>query len=348
MEQPDTGQLSVELFRQESLRYEKVSYPARRGVLHRLSDGELDLWFRLNGQLKYLSGRPPAWQRPWEWLKLTLGDDWIYYSAGDYQGLYELCGEHYLQCPEYARYHPLGERPFAEGWVAGARKKALELLEGLEKAAAGAGGDIAKLYSIVAGRGPSFDWGRSLHGIIGGTIPVLPPDCRHVDYDVVPLVLADGCRYGCRFCCLGTKRPFSVRSKSRILHQIEGLKAMLGEELGNHLGLFVGQEDALAAGWERFTEAASEALERLGLGRGNMKGEPSVFAFASVGALLECTERGWRHLNRLPARLYLNVGLEAAGAEALGVLGKPLRPATVDAAFCRAVDINRHYANVEV
>lgn len=52
-----------------------------------------------------------------------------------------------------------------------------------------------------------------LNQIIGGRISVLPPDTRHADYRVLPLTIADGCLYHCRFCCVKSDRPFRKRSK---------------------------------------------------------------------------------------------------------------------------------------
>ena len=45
-----------------------------------------------------------------------------------------------------------------------------------------------------------------LHRLIGGQVTVLPPDTRHVDYEVIPIIVADGCLYHCGFCRVKTGR----------------------------------------------------------------------------------------------------------------------------------------------
>ena len=53
---------------------------------------------------------------------------------------------------------------------------------------------------------------EKLHQIIGGPVSVLPPDTRHVDYEVIPLMIADGCLYHCDFCCVKSRLSFQRRS----------------------------------------------------------------------------------------------------------------------------------------
>jgi radical SAM superfamily enzyme YgiQ (UPF0313 family) len=87
-----------------------------------------------------------------------------------------------------------------------------------------------------------------LNKIIGGRVSVLPPDTRHVDYDIIPLTIADGCLYHCRFCCVKTEQKFQVRSKENIHEQLRALKNHFGDDLVNYHALFLGNHDALAAG----------------------------------------------------------------------------------------------------
>ena len=87
-----------------------------------------------------------------------------------------------------------------------------------------------------------------LHRIIGATLPVLPPETIDVDYEVIPLILTEGCAYNCRFCLFKTTGGFRVRSPRNIAAQIRSLKDFYGADLINYNSLMLGQNDALAAG----------------------------------------------------------------------------------------------------
>ena len=88
---------------------------------------------------------------------------------------------------------------------------------------------------------------ENLHHIIGGRVSVLPPDTRHVDYEIIPLNIADGCLYHCKFCCVKSSRPFLARTENDIIQQIQRLKQLYGRNLYNYQSLFLGNHDALAA-----------------------------------------------------------------------------------------------------
>ena len=47
-----------------------------------------------------------------------------------------------------------------------------------------------------------YERSQQLNKIIGGRVSVLPPDTRHADYDIIPLNIAMGCLYHCKFCCV--------------------------------------------------------------------------------------------------------------------------------------------------
>ena len=49
---------------------------------------------------------------------------------------------------------------------------------------------------------------QKLNEIIGGRVSVLPPDTRHVDYEVIPVMISDGCLYHCDFCCVKSTSKF--------------------------------------------------------------------------------------------------------------------------------------------
>ena len=74
--------------------------------------------FNLNGEVKYITGTGPDWPHPAEWLKRTIGNDWVYYSTGSYYtGVVDLFGEYYLPCPSYPTNTLFRENPFARDKV---------------------------------------------------------------------------------------------------------------------------------------------------------------------------------------------------------------------------------------
>jgi tRNA A37 methylthiotransferase MiaB len=57
---------------------------------------------------------------------------------------------------------------------------------------------------------------KRLHRLIGRRVTVLPPDTRHVDYEVIPLMVADGCLYKCGFCRVKSGQDFAPRAREDI------------------------------------------------------------------------------------------------------------------------------------
>ena len=157
-------------------------------------------------------------------------------------------------------------------------------------------------------------------------MPPLPPDARHVDYDVLPVVVSDGCRHRCRFCSVRSAGAFRVRPKADVERQVGAVAKLCGPDLSNHAGVFLAQHDALGAGAEALEHAARAAYEAFGLDR-SLVGEPQLFLFGSVRSLLECGEAPFAALERLPFRSYVDVGMESADAATLEALGKSVTAA---------------------
>ncbi len=61
---------------------------------------------------KYIQGRRDDWPNPAEWLKRTQGNDWIYYSSGDYNGIVGRFGEYYFPCLSYPSNSIMADKPF--------------------------------------------------------------------------------------------------------------------------------------------------------------------------------------------------------------------------------------------
>jgi radical SAM superfamily enzyme YgiQ (UPF0313 family) len=124
-----------------------------------------------------------------------------------------------------------------------------------------------------------------LHHLINGQMTVLPPESRHVDYEVIPIIIADGCLYHCGFCRVKTGQDFVPRSPKDIIGQIKNLKRFYGQDLQNYNAIFLGQHDALSAGRELLEFAARNAYEMFELERSHLKGA-CLFLFGSVDSMI--------------------------------------------------------------
>jgi len=329
--------------------YTKVSYPIRYGVYDEVRTREYVFQFNLHGEIKYVSGRLD-WPNPAEWLKRSQGNDWTYYSSGDYNGVVERFGEYYFPCFPYPTNSIMPDEPFLYGSVQRGLQAAGRVGETLRRAGAGAVGREVRQFldrAAACDADRLARRARQFHRIIGGRVSVLPPDARHADYEVVPIILADGCLYNCLFCSVKSGRGLAARPIRNVLAQIEGLKAFLGPDLRNYNALFLGQHDALAAGAGQIESAALAAYHSLGFENSVMK-KPTLFLFGSVDSLLSSKESLFRSLNGMPFFTYINVGLESADAGTLRLLGKPLSDGSVRDAFARMLDVNRNYDRMEV
>lgn len=328
---------------------EKGGFPLRYGEGAQITTSEMILELDAAGRLKYMTGRTPEWPHPLEYLKRTDGNDWVYYSLGEYADHVSLYGEYYLPCPNYPTNRPLGGEPFR-------RKVVVEVLRSGPKA----------LKELGRRRGPEYrelepfleglevneperlaHHAALLHEIIDSPVPVLPPDARHVDYDVIPVIVADGCRYGCRFCCVNDHKRLAPRTKDQIRAQLEGLQRWLGRQKGNYQGLFLGLHDALAVRGDLLRWTIEKAYTRLGFD-GSTFSRPHLFMFASVDSLLNADDELFDWLDKIPWSTFINVGLESADSTILAQLGKPLTPDTVKAGLQRMLEINALCPRIEV
>ncbi len=280
--------------------------------------------FDLLGGLKYIQGRREDWPNPGEWLKRSQGNDWTYYSAGDYGGIVERFGEYYFPCFSYPSNSIMGDRPFRSKGV----QRALHAARDLPGRVGTIGSrhfppEIAGFLDRVAAHHPRRSHrGRvRLHRLIGGRVSVLPPDARHADYEVIPLVLADGCLYNCGFCSVKSGRGLKTRSRASVTAQIAGLKEFYGPELRNYNALFLGRHDALQAGADLIEFAAEAAYDRLGFAH-SLMGRPTLFFFGSADSLLGADDRLFRRLDKIPYFTYINIGLESFDGATLELLEK--------------------------
>jgi radical SAM superfamily enzyme YgiQ (UPF0313 family) len=350
MEQFQIEDLIITPAKKGADKYAKISYPLRFGMFSEIRNNAYTYQFNLNGEIKTIQGRGEGWLDASEWLKRTAGNDWVYFSAGGYTGAYDFTGEYYVPCLPYDSNTVYGNGRFESSEVISAFaswERLQKKLESLDLASLPP--EAADCIRRIIEKSPAVLEQRAdrLHRIIGGRVTVLPPDTRHVEYDVIPVNIADGCLYHCGFCRVKSKSGYKVRAETDIIGQIEQLKAFYDRDIVNYNSVFLGQHDALNAGEDVIVRAAATAFERLNLGHACMK-EPRLFLFGSVDSLLNAEASLFKSLNRLPFQTYINIGLESADAQALSVLKKPLNPDKVTEAFNQLMAVNRQYNRVEI
>lgn len=350
MESYQIGDFSIVLEKEGAREFSKVSYPIRYGCFSEIKTSLYTFEFNLNGEIKHIQGRAPHWPDPTEWLKRTPGNDWVYYSAGDYRGVVELFGEYYFPCLSYPSNSIMGEDPFEDPRVTSAIHSWKALKSPIEALLSHLRPPPLKAFlaSVVQkDENTLAERARTLHQIIGGRVTVLPPDSRHVDYEIIPLMVSDGCAYQCEFCQVKSGRPFSPRSKENILEQIKNLKKFFGRDLRNYNSIFLGEHDALRVGPTLLEFAAEKAYEIFEFRDSYMRGA-FLFLFGSAHAFLSSADALFHRLNRLPFRTYINVGLESADPTTLTALGKPVSAEIVREAFDRMIEINRQFERLEI
>jgi hypothetical protein len=330
------------------------NYPARYGLFGEIRTREFTFHFNPTGEIRYMRGLTRAWPHPWEWLKRSWGNDWIYYSVGLDRGqgrVRDWVGENYLPCLSYESNAIREVNPYVEPGIAVAFSAWSQVygtlctsnLDGLPE-------DLRTFVENVIRTNDDnalIVQADELHRIIGGRVSVLPPDTRHVDYEVIPVNIADGCLYKCRFCTVKSRAKFAPKTKGEIVEQIEALKTFYGPNLQNLNAIFVGDHDALAAGGELIAFAAESAHEAFGFERPH-GGTPSLFLFGSAGSFLKSGDATFERLEALPYKVYINLGLESFDDPTLKQLGKPITPAMVKESLLKMVAVNERYPSVEV
>ncbi len=329
----------------------KFSFPVWYGIPVKINWRGYKYDFNLRGGLKRITGRPALWPDPQEVLKRTEGNGLIYYGTNGYESSYELLKSYYV--PFNGRYD---SDLFTGSPLEGRHvRQALSTFDGLVEdagrlAASAAGERPRDFLRKIAARGREALAGEAerLHRIIGANLPVLPPDTIDVDYEVIPLIVAEGCRSNCRFCQFKTAGGFRVRSRRDIASQIGALKDFYGADLVNYNSLVLGQNDALAAGADILVGAAGTAYDLLNLAASFHRGKPNLFLFGSVDSFLGADNALFDRLDRLPYLTSINIGLESPDQETLDRLGKPLTAATVGEAYRKMQEVNGCWSNITV
>ena len=344
-----TNSCRISLHKKGSRKYQKMSYPVHCGVFTEIISENFVFHFNLSGEILRVKGKGDGWGHPHEWLKRTKGNDWIFYSTGGYTGVFEATGEYYLPNLPYPTNTLLGGHPFAQEEIQRLISTWYQSLDLLLKDIDDPPPAIRRFLTMALSHSPRVlaEKGQQLASIIGGRISVLPPDARHVDYDLIPLTIADGCLYKCSFCKIKNARRFKEKTTAEISKQIVLLKDLYGEDLPNYNALFLGEHDALQAAPGLVSSSISEAYHGFGFASSH-KEEFKVFLFGSVTSLLGAPESLFKDLQTLPGMTYINIGLESADQATLDRLGKPISTQLVRQAFRRMQEINDGYSNVEI
>jgi hypothetical protein len=340
----------INLNKEGARQFFKASYPLRYGRYSEIITPDHLFQFNLNGEIKFITGHRDGWPDPSEYLKRTAANDWIYYSTGGYSGVYDLFGEYYLPCPSYPTNGINLNDPFQTDAVRSALNSWLELYQQVALLNSRPPPKVLKdFFELIINRSPQNLVKRSctLYEILGDRITVLPPDTRHVDYDVIPIVVADGCLYKCHFCRVKSPKAFSCRSQADIKKQIVRLREFFGNDIRNYNTLFLAQHDALHAGVEHLTTAALYAYDVFEFKRANIQGA-NLFLFGSVDSFLNADDALFKQLQELPYSTYVNIGMESADPETLLVLKKAITPKGVDEALSKMLDVNKRYTKVEI
>jgi hypothetical protein len=350
MESYELDHLTITLNKEGSREFSKVSFPLRHGIFSEVRSPEYLFQFNLNGEIKFIQGLTRSWPHPAEWLKRTLGNDWVYYSAGDYKGIYDYFGEYYFPYLSYPSNSIMDGSPFNDPSVILAKQSLQTTRLQIDQLISSSKRKRLRDFLTRILRNDEKTLERradQLHRLIGGPVTVLPPDARHVDYEVIPIIVADGCLYHCGFCRVKTAQDFAPRPARDVTRQMKDLKRFLGEDLHNYNAIFLGQHDALSAGRELLEATVERAYEIFEFERSHLKGA-CLFLFGSVDSMIRSEEGLFESLSRSPFSTYINVGLESNDPNTLEALKKPISVEKIREAFTRMLEINRRYETIEL
>ena len=342
-----TQDLSIELNCYGNNEYTKVSYPVKYGLFSRFETCDYVFEFNLNHEIRHAKSKKRSWIHPSEWLKRTIGNDWVYYSTGGYSGVYEALGEYYLPNLTYPTNSLLGGKPFKENEIDRIANNWYQIVSQLPDT--DMPGPFSKWIGAIKQQTPKGLQKKSqnLFDISGSRVTVMPPDARHVDYNIIPVNISDGCLYKCQFCKIKNKKKFSVRSKQNIHLQIKQLKQLYGKDIINFNALFLGEHDALNASIELILKTAQQARDTFEFQASYMK-KKYLFMFGSVDSFLKKDTSFFAALNDLGFQTFINIGLESYDQTTLDLLGKPLTIEKVGHAFEKIQVINDTSPNIEI
>ena len=177
-----------------------------------------------------------------------MGNDWVYYSTGGYTGVFEATGEYYLPNFNYSSNNIIGGNPFKAKEISGFADDWFTFLQTEANAKLYTPAERTFLCEVLFNNPTRLQAkAQLLHNIIGGQVSVLPPDARHVGYNLIPVTISRGCLYKCRFCSVKNNHPFKELPLTDIDQQIEELRKKYSNDLVNYNAIYLGEHDALNA-----------------------------------------------------------------------------------------------------
>lgn len=345
--------MAITIEKEAVVSFSKATFPIKFGKYTEIRTPEYEFQFNMKGGIKFIRGLHGRWPHPSELLKRTDGNDWVFYSVGSvnrFKGVKDWLGEYYLPCLPYVSNAIWEFNPFADMNVMTAFAAWSQLYANIRGAKLdGAPPKIKEFLQLIAENDESvlYKQAQKLHAIMGGRLSVLPPDTRHVDYEIIPLIIADGCLYHCDFCSVKSDQRFHPRSRGEIVEQIRLLKEFYGPALSSYNALFLGNHDALMAGGDLIDMAVSEAVKAFGF-KNEQDKMPKLYLFGSVDSFLRADNDLLEMINSFPFHTYINIGFESVDPATLASINKPLEAFKVKDAFWKMLEINRDFSNVEV
>ncbi len=339
----------ISLLKKGSTAYQKMSFPLHCGIYSEIDTKQFTFHFNLNNEIIRCKAKCADWGHPHEWLKHTAGDDWVFYSTGGYAGVVDAIGEYYLPNFTYSSNSMLGGMPFEREEISDLVASWYSRLLSLQQNGKGYPEEINTFLSEVVEHSPAFlqSKANTLFGIIGSRISVLPPDARHVDYNLIPLTISRGCLYKCRFCKVKNNTRFHEKSSSEIDQQIAALKSFFGRDIRNQNSIFLGEHDALQARSSLIMSSLEKAFHAFEFDKSYIP-EKNIFLFGSVSSLRNCQKSLFQSLQNLSANTYINIGLESADQETLDKIGKPISEKDVSKTFQYMQEINDTFSKIEI
>ncbi len=313
--------------REFSNSYNPISVINFHGALYRVEINGYQLLFDLQGRIRWIVPlRSNLWPGPESAIRRTLCNNWLLYDSSEYYGIFELVGRYYIPVPLYGNISPF----LPENQQNEQIREMSYLLDLVDQA--------ADRYGFMGIDQLKRD-ATSLLKIIKGTVPVLPPDTIHVDYDLLPLLVTRGCLYNCSFCTVKTGTDIEYVDDHDLNVQIDGIRNYAGKDIANFNSVFLGQNDALAAGTVRILEAASKAFSSFRPEASLIRGS-NLFMFGSVTSFLAEGTAKLKELDSLPfERIFINLGLESFHQKTLERIGKPVSSQDVEKAFYTGLEL---------
>jgi len=338
--------LTIDLNCKGNNEYAKVSFPIKYGLFSKFETSDYIFEFNLNHEIRHAKSKKKTWPHPSEWLKRTKGNDWIYYSTGGYSGVFEALGEYYLPNLMYPTNSLIGGKPFKDHEIDLIVRNWHQIISNLPDK--GMPDRFSRWIRAIKLKTPENleRKAQKLFDISGARVTVMPPDARHVDYNIIPLTISDGCLYKCRFCKVKNKKKFFVRSQKNIDGQIARLKNLYGKDIINFNALFLGEHDALNTPLELILNTAQKAYEKFNFQTSYMK-KSFLFMFGSADSFLNTGTAFFEALDSLPFQTFINIGLESYDKATLDLLGKPLSRKKVGFAFKKVQAVNDSCPNIE-